>query len=92
MVQATRAQTLAYALADSPVGQLAWIVERLKDWIDSSDAPEDAVDRDAMPPTSWFTGSTAPQDPPLATTKPEHDATMRTPIGRIAELTNDIVQ
>jgi microsomal epoxide hydrolase len=48
LLQATRPQTLSYALADSPVGQLAWIVERFKDWTDSTDAPEDAVDRDAM--------------------------------------------
>ncbi len=48
MLQATRPQTLSYALADSPVGQLAWIVERFKDWTDSTDVPEDAVDRDAM--------------------------------------------
>jgi microsomal epoxide hydrolase len=48
MLQATRPQTLAYALTDSPVGQLAWIVERFKDWTDSEDVPEDAVDRDAM--------------------------------------------
>ena len=48
MLQATRPQTLAYALTDSPVGQLAWIVERFKDWTDSTDAPEDAVDRDTL--------------------------------------------
>ncbi|MBO0841096.1 MAG: epoxide hydrolase [Sciscionella sp.] len=48
LLQASRPQTLAYALADSPVGQLAWIVERFKDWTDSIDVPEDAVDRDAM--------------------------------------------
>ncbi|MFC9996526.1 epoxide hydrolase family protein [Nocardia sp. NPDC127526] len=48
MLQASRPQTLSYGLADSPVGQLAWIVERFKDWTDSTNAPEDAVDRDAM--------------------------------------------
>ncbi|MFD6456303.1 epoxide hydrolase family protein, partial [Nocardia sp. NPDC060220] len=48
MLQATRPQTLSYALTDSPVGQLAWIVERFKDWTDSTDVPEDAVDRDTM--------------------------------------------
>ena len=48
LLQSTRPQTLAHALADSPVGQLAWIVERFKDWTDSIDRPEDAVDRDAM--------------------------------------------
>lgn len=48
VLQSTRPQTLAYALTDSPVGQLAWIVERFKDWTDSDERPEDAVDRDAM--------------------------------------------
>ena len=48
MLQRTRPQTLAYALTDSPVGQLAWIAERFKDWTDSRDAPEDAVDRDQL--------------------------------------------
>ena len=28
-IQATRPVTLAYALSDSPVGQLAWIVDRV---------------------------------------------------------------
>ncbi|SDW65898.1 epoxide hydrolase [Amycolatopsis xylanica] len=48
MLQSSRPQSLAYALTDSPVGQLAWIAERFKDWTDSVDAPEDAVDRDAL--------------------------------------------
>ncbi|NUT49831.1 MAG: epoxide hydrolase [Saccharothrix sp.] len=47
-VQATRPQTLAYALTDSPVGQLAWIVEKFYEWTDSHLRPEDAVDRDRM--------------------------------------------
>ena len=47
-LQATRPQTVAYLLNDSPVAQLAWIVERFKDWTDSQTAPEDAVDRDAL--------------------------------------------
>ena len=47
-IQATRPQTLAYGLTDSPVGQLAWIVEKFKDWTDSEHRPEDAVDRDRM--------------------------------------------
>lgn len=48
MLQASRPQTLSYALADSPVGQMVWIVERFKDWSDSTDVPEEAVHRDAM--------------------------------------------
>ncbi|MCL7456315.1 epoxide hydrolase [Micromonospora echinofusca] len=47
-VQQTRPQTLAYALTDSPVGQLAWIVEKFREWTDSAKAPEDAVDREHM--------------------------------------------
>jgi pimeloyl-ACP methyl ester carboxylesterase len=47
-LQSTRPQTVAYGLTDSPVGQLAWIVEKLKEWTDSDKAPEDAVDRDRL--------------------------------------------
>src|SRR5579863_6493602 len=49
ILQSTRPQTLAYALTDSPVGQLAWIVEKFKDWTDpAAELPEDAVDRDQL--------------------------------------------
>lgn len=48
VLQGTRPHTLAYALTDSPVGQLAWIAEKFKDWTDSRDVPEDAVDRDQL--------------------------------------------
>jgi epoxide hydrolase len=48
-IQTTRPQTLAYALTDSPVGQLAWIAEKFKEWTDSAaERPEDAVDRDQL--------------------------------------------
>ncbi|MGW5512539.1 epoxide hydrolase family protein [Streptomyces albogriseolus] len=47
-LQSTRPQTLAYALNDSPVGQLAWIVEKFQEWTDSTGVPESAVDRDHM--------------------------------------------
>jgi epoxide hydrolase len=47
-IQATRPQTLAYSLTDSPAGQLAWIVEKFWEWSDSVKAPEDAVDRDQL--------------------------------------------
>jgi len=58
--QSTRPQTLAYALHDSPVGQLAWIVEKFREWTDSTDVPEDAVDRDLMLTNVtiyWLTGT-----------------------------------
>lgn len=35
MEQATKPQTLGYSLADSPVGLLAWIYEKLVSWSDS---------------------------------------------------------
>ncbi|WP_055483551.1 epoxide hydrolase family protein [Sphaerimonospora mesophila] len=47
-VQATRPHTLAYALTDSPVGQLAWIVEKFQEWTDSTGTPDSAVDRDRI--------------------------------------------
>ncbi|GAA2786545.1 hypothetical protein [Nonomuraea dietziae] len=59
----TRPQTLAYSLADSPVGQLAWIVEKFKEWTDlSAELPEDAVDKDSVADRRQrllFTGSGA---------------------------------
>ncbi|GLW65285.1 microsomal epoxide hydrolase [Actinomadura rubrobrunea] len=33
-MQSTRPQTLAYALTDSPVGQLAWIADKVAEWTD----------------------------------------------------------
>lgn len=62
-IQATRPATLAYSLNDSPVGQLAWIVDRV--WASTDPAkqlPEDAVDRDQLLTNVsiyWFTSSGA---------------------------------
>ena len=47
-MQSTTPQTLAYGLTDSPAGQLAWIVERFKDWTHGAGTPDDAVDRDQL--------------------------------------------
>ncbi len=64
ILQSTRPQTLAYALTDSPVGQLAWIVERFKDWTDpAAELPEDAVDRDRILTNVtiyWLTATAGP--------------------------------
>ncbi|MCP2341585.1 epoxide hydrolase family protein [Actinomadura rupiterrae] len=63
MIQSTRPQTLAFGLHDSPAAQLAWIVEKFKEWTDPArDLPEDAVDRDQMltdVSIYWFTGTAA---------------------------------
>ncbi|CAM5283734.1 epoxide hydrolase family protein [Streptomyces aurantiogriseus] len=58
--QATRPQTLAYGLSDSPVGQLAWIIEKFREWTDSEELPEEAVDRDRLLTNVmlyWLTGT-----------------------------------
>lgn len=46
--QATRPQTLGYGLADSPSGQLAWIVEKFWKWTDCAGHPENVLTRDEM--------------------------------------------
>lgn len=60
--QSTRPQTLGYALADSPVGQAAWIYEKFHAWTDHRGEPEQALSRDAMLDTImlyWLTNSAA---------------------------------
>jgi epoxide hydrolase len=59
-IQASRPQTLAYGLTDSPAGQLAWIVEKFKEWTYGPGQPEDAVDRDRILTNVmlyWLTGT-----------------------------------
>jgi pimeloyl-ACP methyl ester carboxylesterase len=46
--QSTRPQTLAYGLADSPVGQMAWIVEKFWSWMDCDGHPENVLTKDEM--------------------------------------------
>jgi pimeloyl-ACP methyl ester carboxylesterase len=46
--QSTRPQTLGYGLADPPVGQAAWIYEKLWAWTDNQGNPEDALTLDEM--------------------------------------------
>ena len=69
--QATRPQTLGYGLADSPVGQMCWIVEKFHGWTDCGHQPggqsvgghpERALSKDAMLDTVslyWLTNSAA---------------------------------
>ena len=46
--QSTRPQTLGYGLADSPIGQAAWILEKFYQWMDCDGHPENIVDRDEL--------------------------------------------
>ncbi len=50
--QSSRPQTLGYGLADSPVGQMAWIVEKFWAWTDCGAAgrqhPENVISKDEL--------------------------------------------
>jgi pimeloyl-ACP methyl ester carboxylesterase len=60
--QSTRPQTLGYGLVDSPVGQLAWIVEKFWSWMDCDGHPENVLSRDELLDNVmvyWVTASAA---------------------------------
>ncbi|MGH3557075.1 MAG: epoxide hydrolase family protein [Mycobacterium sp.] len=60
--QSTRPQTLGYGLVDSPVGQLAWIVEKFWAWMDCDGHPENILSRDELLDNVmlyWVTGTGA---------------------------------
>jgi epoxide hydrolase len=46
--QATRPQTVAYGLTDSPAAQCAWIVEKFRAWSDCDGHPENSFSRDEL--------------------------------------------
>jgi pimeloyl-ACP methyl ester carboxylesterase len=59
-LQRTKPQTLAYALNDSPVGLLAWILEKIWSWTDHGDDLWAAIDRDEVLTNVtlyWLTGT-----------------------------------
>ena len=62
-LQGTRPQTVSFGLSDSPVGQLAWIVEKFWEWTDPAHAlPDDAVELDHLltdVSIYWFTNTSA---------------------------------
>jgi pimeloyl-ACP methyl ester carboxylesterase len=60
--QSTRPQTLGYGLVDSPVAQLAWIVEKFFFWSDCDGHPENVFSRDELLDNVmlyWLTGTGA---------------------------------
>jgi epoxide hydrolase len=62
IIQATRPQTISYGLTDSPVGQMAWIVEKFQGWSDCDGHPENIFSKDQMLDTVmlyWMTASAA---------------------------------
>ncbi|HSG91022.1 MAG TPA: epoxide hydrolase [Pseudomonadales bacterium] len=46
--QSTRPQTIGYGLADSPVGQMTWILEKFHRWMDCDGHPEHVLSRDEL--------------------------------------------
>jgi pimeloyl-ACP methyl ester carboxylesterase len=62
-MQSTKPSTIGYGFQDSPIAQLAWQVEKYKEWTAPSDAvPEKKIDIDQMLTNIslyWFTGSGA---------------------------------
>ena len=59
-VQSTRPQSLGFGLHDSPVGQLAWILDRFWEWADHDGDLASVVDRDVLldiVTTYWLTGT-----------------------------------
>ena len=108
MIQATKPQTLAYGLHDSPVGQLAWIAEKFRSF---SNTDGDLIDRDdllADVSIYWFTNTAnssariyadlggAWGAPPPANTVPTGVAVfpddIGLPIRTLAERTDNIVR
>jgi pimeloyl-ACP methyl ester carboxylesterase len=60
--QSTRPQTVGYGLADSPVGQMAWIVEKFWAWTDSEGDPLTVLTPDELLDNVmayWLTNSAA---------------------------------
>ena len=60
--QSTRPQTIGYALTDSPVGQLAWVLDKLWAWTDHDGDLEQAVSREQVLDTVslyWFSATAA---------------------------------
>jgi pimeloyl-ACP methyl ester carboxylesterase len=59
-IQATRPQTLAYALTDSPAGLAAWIVEKFQRWSDCGGDVESRFSKDELLANItiyWLTGA-----------------------------------
>ncbi|MFF0135604.1 epoxide hydrolase family protein [Streptomyces sp. NPDC005227] len=46
--QATRPQTIGYSLVDSPVGLLAWILDKFAEWSDTEDSPFETISIDSV--------------------------------------------
>ncbi|GGU71985.1 epoxide hydrolase family protein [Lentzea flava] len=62
VIQTTRPQTLGYGLTDSPVAQLAWMVEKYWAWSDHDGSVEQVIPRDRLldaVSVGWFAATGA---------------------------------
>lgn len=48
LLQASKPQTIAYALNDSPVGYAAWVIEKFNDWTANNGAREEVFSKDEL--------------------------------------------
>lgn len=86
-VQTLEPQTLSYAMHDSPVGQLAWIMQRWRDWGQTHGELESAFSREFLLTTAsiyWFSESFTStaryyRDQILHKWQPSHDQKPRIP-------------
>ena len=62
-LQSTRPETIGFGLSDSPIFQLAWVIEKFHEWTNPAHKlPEDAIDLDQILTNVsfyWFTNSGA---------------------------------
>ncbi|MEV4533999.1 epoxide hydrolase family protein [Asanoa sp. NPDC049518] len=61
-------QTMAYAWNDSPVGLLAWLTHKFKEFAFMADTPDQVIDRDLMLTNAslwWFTGTAGSSSWPM---------------------------
>ncbi len=61
-LQSTRPQTIGYSLADSPVGQATWILEKFQEWTDNQHSVEEVLSLNEILDVIslfWFTNSGA---------------------------------
>jgi hypothetical protein len=60
-IQSTRPQTLAVGLVDSPAGQLAWVLDKFREWTHPRNAlPDNVIGRDRLLTNVmvyWLTGT-----------------------------------
>jgi pimeloyl-ACP methyl ester carboxylesterase len=83
-IQATRPQTLAYGLHDSPAGLAAWIIEKYRAWSDCDGDLERVVGRDELLTNLtiyWATGTIASSFLPYWDTRNDPDPRPWLPIG-----------